>query len=99
MTVKDFVIAVCFLGGVVLAAYGGWRYIWGRVDYGNETIKIEAMQKRGYTDYKPEALLKKLKQEKNKGLVMFAAGTAIIYFVIAYINRRRKYLQPIHYKN
>lgn len=99
MTVRDFIIAICFLGGVVLAAYGGWRYIWGRVDYGNETMKIEALQKKGFTHYKSETVLKKFKQEKNTGLVMFAAGTAVIYFVIAYINRRKKYLQPIHFKS
>ena len=41
MTAKNFFLSICFLGGAVLATYGGWNYIWGRINFGNETLKAE----------------------------------------------------------
>jgi hypothetical protein len=90
MTVKDAFIALCFTGSVVLAAYGGWNYILGRINQGNETIKMEQLRAQGYTDYDPEEQLRKIRQEKNKALIMFAAGAAGVYLVIAHVYRKRK---------
>jgi len=95
MTVKDVFIALCFLGSVVLAAIGGWNYMWGRINQGNEQMKIEQLRAEGHSEYNPEELLKKIRKEKNNALIMFAAGAAGIYIVIAHIYRRKRNLTRI----
>lgn len=90
MTVKDFFITLCFLGSVVLAAYGGWNYMWGRMNLYNETLKAEQYRAVNDTEYNNEQLLLKIKKERNKALIMFAAGATGMFFIIAYIYRRKR---------
>ena len=44
-------------------------------------------------------LLQKIKKEKTNALIMFAAGTLLIYFVIAQISRSRNALKTYQIKN
>ena len=99
MTAKNFFLTICFLGGTMLAAYGGWNYIWGRINFGNETLKAERLKAKGYTEYDSKELLQKIKKEKTNALIMFAAGTLLIYFVIAQISRSRNALNTYQIKN
>jgi len=99
MTVKNLFLSICFLGGVVLVTFGAWNYIWGRINFGNETMKAERLKPKGYTEYYPEGLFQKIKKEKTNALIMFAGGTGLIYFVIAYINRNRKTVKTFQIKN
>jgi hypothetical protein len=61
---QKFFLTICFLGGTILAAYGGWNYIWGRINFGNETIKAERLKAKGYTEYDSKSCFKKLKKKK-----------------------------------
>ena len=99
MTVKNLFLSICFLGGVVLVTFGAWNYIWGRINFGNETMKAERLKAKGYTEYDSKELLQKIKKEKTNALIMFAAGTLLIYFVIAQISRSRNALKTYQIKN
>ena len=92
MTVKDAFIALCFLGSVVLAAYGGWNYMWGRMNLFNENLKADQLRAQGEEEYNNEQLLLKIKKERNNALIMFAAGATGVFIVIAYVYRRKRIL-------
>jgi hypothetical protein len=90
MTVKDLFIALCFLGSVALASIGGWNYMWGRIDLFNENLKADQLRDKGITDYNPETQLEKIRKEKTNALIMFAAGAAGVYIIVAHIYRRKR---------
>jgi TRAP-type C4-dicarboxylate transport system permease small subunit len=95
MTVKDAVIALCFLGSVLLAILGGWNYMKGRILHYEQKIRIEKMQFAAQPFLSAEDELKKINKEKTNALIMFAGGVTGFFLVISYVNRRRKN-KPVH---
>ena len=101
MTVKDAVIALCFLGSIILAFFGGWNYMKGRILAYEEKVKIEKLVITRQPFLTAEEKLKKIQQEKTTALIMFAGGVTGVFLVISYVNRRRinKPVQTIHKTN
>lgn len=90
MTVKDALIALCFLGSIFLAALGGWNYMKGRILVHEEKVKIEKLQTNRQPFLDAEEELRKLGKEKTNALIMFAAGFTGFFLVISYVNRRKR---------
>lgn len=101
MTVRDTVIALCFLGSIVLAFFGGWNYMKRRIFAHHEKVKIEKLVITRQPFLTAEENLKRIRREKTNALIMFAAGVTGIFLVISYVNRRRinKPVQPTHKTN
>lgn len=101
MTVKDAVIALCFMGSILLAVLGGWNYMKGRILVHEEEVKIEKLIITRQPFLTAEEKLKKIRQEKTTALIMFAGGVTGFFLVISYVNRRRinKPVQPTHKTN
>jgi TRAP-type C4-dicarboxylate transport system permease small subunit len=95
MTVKDALIAICFLASTLLAVFGGWNYMKGRINQYEETIKAEKLTAQGYN---AEEALQKIRKSKNNSLIMFAAGTTGIFIIIANVYRRRNGLNTSNSK-
>jgi TRAP-type C4-dicarboxylate transport system permease small subunit len=86
MTVKDTLIALCFLGSTLLTIFGGWNYMKGRISQYEETVKAETITIRGYD---AEEALRKIRREKTNSLIMFAAGVTGLFIIITGASRRR----------
>jgi hypothetical protein len=99
MTVKDAVIALCFLGSILLATLGGWNYMKGRILVYEEKVKVEKLIITRQPFLTAEEKLKKIRREKTTALIMFAAGVTGFFLVISYVNRRNKPVQPTHKTN
>jgi TRAP-type C4-dicarboxylate transport system permease small subunit len=95
MTVKDALIAFCFIASTLLAVFGGWNYMKGRINQQEEMIKAENLAAQGYN---AEEVLQKIRKSKNNSLIMFASGTTGIFIVISYVSRRRKKIDISKYK-
>jgi hypothetical protein len=69
MTVKDLLIALCFLASAFLVVFGGWNYMKGRINQYEETAKAEKLATQGYN---AEEALQKIRRSKTNSLVLFA---------------------------
>lgn len=78
------------MGGSILAIYGGWNYMMGRINHYNETQKIVLEQAKGNYEYNNEAVLLKIKKGENNALIMFVAGATVLLLIIAHLYRRKK---------
>jgi TRAP-type C4-dicarboxylate transport system permease small subunit len=85
MTVKDILITIFFLASVILAIFGGWNYMKGRINQFEETQKAEKLATQGYN---AEEALQTIRKEKNIALILFASGVAGIFLIIANASRR-----------
>jgi TRAP-type C4-dicarboxylate transport system permease small subunit len=85
MTVKDILIAILFLASTVLAIYGGWNYMKGRINQYEEIQKAEKLATQGYN---AEEALQKIRRSKTNSLILFAAGTTGIFLIITNASRR-----------
>jgi TRAP-type C4-dicarboxylate transport system permease small subunit len=86
MTVKDGLIALCFLASTLLAIFGGWNYMKGRVNQYEETAKAEKLALQGYN---AEEALQKIRRSKNNSLILFAAGITGLFIITTRASRRR----------
>jgi TRAP-type C4-dicarboxylate transport system permease small subunit len=86
MTGKELLIALCFTGCTILAIYGGWNYMKGRINQFEETQKAEKLATQGYN---AEEALQKIRKEKTNSLIMFAAGVTGIFLIITNASRKR----------
>lgn len=99
MTVKDAVIALCFVGSILLAILGGWNYMKGRIVLYQEKVKIDKMLAAHQPYYSAEEKLKEIGKKRDNALIMFAVGATGIFVIIAYMQRRRKVsIYPSHIK-
>lgn len=89
MTVKDGLIALCFLASTLLAIFGGWNYMKGRINQYEETAKAEKLATQGYN---AEEALQKIRKSKTNSLIMFAAGVTGLFMIITNASRRRSRL-------
>ena len=85
MTVKDLLIAICFLASAFLVVFGGWNYMQGRIDQYEEAAKVEKLATEGYN---AEEALKKIRKSKTNSFIMFAAGATGLFFIITSASRR-----------
>ncbi len=90
MSEKDAIIALCFLGSILLAILGGWNYMKGRILVYEQQVKIDKMLATRQPFLSEEEKLKEIGKEKTTALIMFAAGFTGIFIVISYTSRRRK---------
>ena len=90
MTVKDTLIALCFLASSFLAVYGGWNYMKGRINQYEENAKAEKLAVQGYN---AEEALQKIRKSKTNSLIMFAAGTTGLFLIITNASRKRNSLK------
>jgi hypothetical protein len=86
MTVKELFIALCFIASAILAVYGGWNYMKGRISQYEETAKAEKLAIQGYH---AEEALQKIRKEKTNSLMMFAAGVTGLFLIITNASRKR----------
>jgi TRAP-type C4-dicarboxylate transport system permease small subunit len=86
MTVKDTIIALCFLASSFLTVYGGWNYMKGRINQYEEIAKAEKLAAQGYN---AEEALQKIRRSKTKSLIIFAAGVTGIFLIITNASRKR----------
>jgi TRAP-type C4-dicarboxylate transport system permease small subunit len=86
MTVKDTLIALCFLASSFLTVYGGWNYMKGRINQYEEIAKAEKLAAQGYN---AEEALQKIRRSKTKSLIIFAAGVTGIFLIITNASRKR----------
>lgn len=85
MTVKDGLIALCFLASTFLAIFGGWNYMKGRINQFEEIAKAEKLATQGYN---AEEALQKIRRSKTNSLIMFAGGVVGIFMIVANASRR-----------
>jgi TRAP-type C4-dicarboxylate transport system permease small subunit len=85
MTVKDALIALCFLASSFLVVYGGWNYMKGRINQYEETAKAEKLASQGYN---AEEALQKIRKSKTNSLIMFAAGVTGLFLIVTNASRR-----------
>ena len=85
MTVKDLLIALCFLASTFLVVFGGWNYMKGRINQYEETAKAEKLATQGYN---AEEALQKIRRSKTNSLIMFAAGVTGLFMIITNASRR-----------
>jgi TRAP-type C4-dicarboxylate transport system permease small subunit len=85
MTVKDTLIALCFLASSFLTIYGGWKYMKGRINQYEETAKAEKLAAQGYN---AEEALQKIRKSKTNSLIMFGAGVTGLFLIITNTSRR-----------
>jgi TRAP-type C4-dicarboxylate transport system permease small subunit len=86
MTVKDGLIALCFLASSVLVVFGGWNYMKGRINQYEEIAKAEKLATQGYD---AEEALQKIRRAKTNSLILFAAGVTGLFLIITNASRRR----------
>ena len=89
MTVKDLLIALCFLASSFLVVFGGWNYMQGRINQYEETAKAEKLATQGYN---AEEALQKIRRSKTNSLILFAAGVTGLFMIITNASRRRSRL-------
>ncbi len=85
MTVKDTLIALCFLASSFVTVYGGWNYMKGRINQYEETAKAEKLAVLGYN---AEEALQKIRKSKTNSLIIFAAGVTGLFLIITNASRR-----------
>jgi TRAP-type C4-dicarboxylate transport system permease small subunit len=86
MTVKDLLIALCFLASAFLVVFGGWNYMKGRINQYEETAKAENLATQGYN---AEEALQKIRKSKTNSLILFAAGVTGLFLIVTHASRRR----------
>jgi TRAP-type C4-dicarboxylate transport system permease small subunit len=86
MTIKDSLIALCFIASTLLSVFGGWNYMKGRIDMYEETIKAEKLASQGYNG---DEELQKIRRSKTNSLIMFAAGVTGLFLIITHASRQR----------
>jgi TRAP-type C4-dicarboxylate transport system permease small subunit len=86
MTVKAFIITLCFLASTFLTVFGGWNYMKGRISQYEETVKAEQLATQGYN---AEEALQKIRKTKTNSLIMFAAGVTGLFIIITRASRKR----------
>jgi len=89
MTVKDLLIALCFLASAFLVVYGGWNYMKGRINQYEEIAKAEKLATEGYN---AEEALQKIRKSKTNSLILFAAGATGLFLIITNASRKRSRL-------
>jgi TRAP-type C4-dicarboxylate transport system permease small subunit len=85
MTVKDLLIALCFLASSFLVVFGGWNYMKGRINQYEEIAKAEKLATQGYN---AEEALRKIRRSKTNSLILFAAGVTGLFMIITNASRR-----------
>ncbi|HMK27795.1 MAG TPA: hypothetical protein VK483_17310 [Chitinophagaceae bacterium] len=89
MTVKDLLIALCFLASSSLVVFGGWNYMKGRINQYEEIAKAEKLATQGYN---AEEALQKIRRSKTNSLILFAVGVSGLFMIITNASRKRSRL-------